>query len=76
MTDRLAITRAVEAHPFDVATAQWRRWRLGTKDPTVICAQVGPEPSGMDVTIGAMETAMLAAEVVMAHNAALREVQG
>jgi hypothetical protein len=43
-------------------------WRTGRKVGRTIYAVVGKEPSDRDVLIGMMDSALLAADVVMAHN--------
>lgn len=46
-------------------------WRNGRKVGRTIYAQMGPEPSDDDPLIGVMDTRVLAADAVCAHNAVL-----
>lgn len=47
------------------------KWRVGRRNPRVIYAQLGTEPSDDDFMIGAMDDAEIAHEVVESHNARL-----
>jgi hypothetical protein len=47
-------------------------WRWGRKVGRTIYAQLGPEPSDDDTLIGTMDTDVLAAVAVAAHNLVLR----
>lgn len=48
-------------------------WRTGRKLVRTVFAIVGTEASDDDVLLGLMDTDLLAAEVVAAHNQRLRE---
>jgi hypothetical protein len=45
-------------------------WRTGRKVGRTIYAQIGEQPSDLDVLIGVMDTTVLAQQAVRDHNAA------
>lgn len=65
------------ANANDKDTLHWLPWRQGTGRgyECLIFAQMLDYPSGKDTCIGKMDTALLAAEVVNAHNIVLRQTQ-